>query len=91
MQVASGTAYPGRTMHGNVLPDRYARVELLLVSLNHLDYEVEIPAPDGEMVLCNLVGYFIAWQQQDIMVLTTSSGAPSSSPQLQLAQVEEQT
>ena len=66
MQVASGTAYPGRTMHGNVLPDRYARVELLLVSLNHLDYEVEIPAPDGETVLGNLVGYFIAWKRPEL-------------------------
>ena len=60
IQVASGTAYPGRTMHNNVLPDEYARVEVLSVSPNHLDYEVEIPAPVGEMVLGNLLGYFIA-------------------------------
>jgi hypothetical protein len=42
-------------MHSNVLPDEYARVEVLSVSLNHLNYEVEIPTPDGEMVLGNLV------------------------------------
>ena len=29
IHVASGTAYPGRTMHNNVLPDEYARVEVL--------------------------------------------------------------
>ena len=62
IQVASGTAYPGRTMHNNVLPDEYARVEVFSVSSNHLDYEVEISAPDGETGLGNLVGYFIAWQ-----------------------------
>jgi hypothetical protein len=49
-------------MHIDVLSKEYARVEVLLVSLNRLNYEVEIPAPDGEMVLGNLVGYFIAWQ-----------------------------
>ena len=49
-------------MHCNVLSDDYAKVEVLSVSLNHLDYEVEIPAPDGETVLGNLVGYFIDWQ-----------------------------
>ena len=38
IQVASGTAYLGRTMHSNVLLDDYARVEVLLVSLNHLNY-----------------------------------------------------
>jgi len=47
-------------MHNNVLPDEYARVEVLSVSPNHLDYEVEIPTPVGEMVLGNLLGYFIA-------------------------------
>ena len=47
-------------MHSNVLLNDYARVEVLSVSLNHLDYEVEIPSPDGEMVLGNLLGYFIA-------------------------------
>jgi hypothetical protein len=62
VKVASGTAYPRCTMHHNVLPDDYARVEVLSVSPNHLDYEVEIPSPDGETVLGNLVGYFIAWQ-----------------------------
>ena len=62
VKVASETTYLGRTMHSNVLLDDYARVEVLSVSLNHLDYEVEIFAPDGEMVLGNLVGYFIAWQ-----------------------------
>ena len=62
VKVASGTAYLGRTMHSNVLPDDYARVEVLSVSPNHLDYEVEIPAPDGETVFGNLVVYFIAWQ-----------------------------
>ena len=62
VKVASGTTYPGRTMHSNVLPDDYARVEVLSVSPNRLDYEVEIPSPDGETVLGNLVGYFIAWQ-----------------------------
>jgi hypothetical protein len=60
--VASGTTHLGCTMHINVLSKEYSRVEVLLVSLNHLNYEVEIPAPDGEMVLGNLVGYFIAWQ-----------------------------
>ena len=49
-------------MHSNVLLDDYARVEVLSVSPNRLDYEVEIPSPDGETVLGNLVGYFIAWQ-----------------------------
>jgi hypothetical protein len=49
-------------MHNNVLPDNYARVEVLSLSLNHLDYEDEILAPDGETALGNLVGYFIAWQ-----------------------------
>ena len=63
MQVASRTAYPGRTMHSNVLPNEYVRVEVLSVSLNHLHYEVEIPAPNGETVLGNLVGYFIASQR----------------------------
>ena len=77
-------------MHINVLLNEYARVEVLSVSLNHLDYEVEIPAPAGEMVLGNLVGNFITWQRRDIVVLTTPSGAPFASPQLQLAQVEEQ-
>ena len=62
MQVASGTTYLGCTMHSNVLLDEYARVEVFLVSPNQLDYEVEIPAPDGETVLGNLVGYFIAWK-----------------------------
>ena len=62
VKVASETAYPGCTMHSNVLLDNYARVEVLSVSPNHLDYEVEIPSPDGETVLGNLVGYFIAWQ-----------------------------
>ena len=62
VKVASRTAYPRCTMHNNVLLDDYARVKVLLVSLNHLDYEVEIPTPDSEMVLDNLVGYFIAWQ-----------------------------
>ena len=60
VKVASRTTYPVCTMHNNVLPDDYARVEVLLVSPNHLDYEVEIPSPDGEKVLGNLVGYFIA-------------------------------
>jgi hypothetical protein len=50
-------------MHHNVLLDDYARVEVLSVSLNHLDYEVEIPSPDGETVLGNFVGYFISWQR----------------------------
>ena len=63
VKVASRTAYPGHTMHSNVLSDDYARVEVLSVSLNHLDYEVEIHSPDGETVLGNLVGYFMAWQQ----------------------------
>ena len=63
IQVANGTAFLGCTMHNNVLPDDYARVEVLSVSPNHLDYEVEIHAPDGETVLGNLVGYFIAWQR----------------------------
>jgi hypothetical protein len=62
VKVASRTAYPGHTMHNNVLPDNYARVEVLSLSLNHLDYEDEILAPDGETALGNLVGYFIAWQ-----------------------------
>ena len=62
IQVASETAYPGRTMHINILLNEYVRVEVLSVSLNHLDYEVEIPAPDGETVLGNLVGYLITWQ-----------------------------
>jgi len=72
-------------MHSNVLLDEYARVEVFLVSPNQLDYEVEIPAPDGETVSGNLVGYFITWQRRDIVLLTTPSGAPSASPQLQLA------
>ena len=72
-------------MHSNVLPDDYVRVEVLSVSPNHLDYEVEIPSPDSEIVLGNLVGYFIASQRRDIVLLTTPSGAPSASPQLQLA------
>ena len=62
VKVASGTAYLGRTMHSNVLPNDYAIVEVLSVSLNHLDYDVEIPTRDGETVLGNLVGYFIAWK-----------------------------
>ena len=62
VKVASGTAYLGRTMHSNVLPNDYAIVEVLSVSPNHLDYKVEIPSPDGEMVLGNLAGYFIALQ-----------------------------
>ena len=61
---------------------RLCKVEVLLVSLNHLDYEVEIPTPDGDTVLGNLVGYFIAWQRRDIVLLTTLSGAPSASRQL---------
>ena len=61
VKVASETAYLGRTMHINVLMDNYAKVEVLSVSPNHLDYEVDIPALDGEIVLGNLVGYFIAW------------------------------
>ena len=77
-------------MHINVLMDNYAKVEVLSVSPNHLDYEVEIPALDGETVLGNLVGYFIAWQRRDIVLLTTPSGAPSALRQLQLPQVEEQ-
>jgi hypothetical protein len=62
VKVASRIAYLGCTMHINVLPDDYAKVEVLSGSSNHLDYEVEIPSPDGEMVLGNHVGYFIAWQ-----------------------------
>ena len=77
-------------MHSNVLPDEYARVEVFSVSSNHLDYEVEIPAADGETVLGNLVGYFISWQRRDIVVLTTPSGAPFGLAQLQLPEVEEQ-
>ena len=38
VKVASETTYLGRTMHSNVLLDDYARVEVLLVSLNHLNY-----------------------------------------------------
>ena len=72
-------------MHINLLLNDYARVEVLSISPNHLDYEVEIPSPDGEKVLGNLVGYFIAWQRRDIVVLTTPWGAPSSLLQLQLA------
>ena len=62
IQDASVTAFLGRTMHNNVLLDDYARVEVLLISPNHLNCEVEIPAPNGKMVLGNLVGYFIACQ-----------------------------
>ena len=54
-------------MHNNVLPDEYARVEVLSVSLNHLNYEVEIPSPNGEMVLGNLVGYFIAMMRHCVV------------------------
>ena len=71
-------------MHNNVIPDDYARVDVLSISMNHVDYEVEIPTPDGETVLGNLVGYFIAWQRRDIVVLTTPSNGPSTSSQLQL-------
>jgi hypothetical protein len=90
VKVTIKTAYPGRTMHSNVFLDDYSRVEVLLISPNHLDYEVEIPSPDGETVLGNLVAYFIVWQQRDIVLLTTLLGAPSTSRQLQLLQVEEQ-
>jgi hypothetical protein len=34
--------------------------------------------------LGNFVGYFISWQRWDIVLLTTLSGAPSASRQLQL-------
>jgi hypothetical protein len=71
------------------LPDEYARVEVLSLSPNHQDYEVDLPAPDGEMVLGSFVGYFIAWQQRDIVLSTNPSTLPSTS-QLQLTQVEEQ-
>ena len=77
-------------MHSNVIPNDYTRVEVLSVSMNHVDYEVEIPTPDSETVLDNPIGYFIAWQRRDIVQLTTPSGAPSASRQLQLRQVEEQ-
>ena len=66
-------------MHNNVIPDDYARVDVLSISMNHVDYEVEIPTPDGEIVLGNLVGFFIAWQRRDIMLLTTPLGAPFAS------------
>ena len=62
IQVASRTTFLGRTMHNNVLLDDYARVEVLSVSPNLLDYEVEIPTLDGAAVLGKLVGYFIACQ-----------------------------
>lgn len=90
IHVATRTAYPGHSMHGDVLPVDYARVEVLSVSPHHLEYEVEIPARDGETVLGNLVGYFIVWQRRDIVVLTPSLGAPPTSSQPQLPQLEQQ-
>jgi len=57
----------------DILLDKYVRVEVLSISPNHLDYDVYIPARDCEMVLGKLVGYFIAWQRQDIIVLTNPS------------------
>ena len=68
MQVSTRTAYLGRSVHGNIHPEDYARVEVFSVSLNHLECEVEIPAPDGQLVLGNLVCYYIAWQRRDIVV-----------------------
>ena len=55
-------------MHGNIHPEDYARVEVLSVSPNHLECEVEIPAPDGQSDLGSLVCYYIAWQRRDIVV-----------------------
>lgn len=39
-QIGRGVVYPGRTIHSSIIPNECTEVEILLVCLNHLDYEV---------------------------------------------------
>lgn len=42
-------------MHYRVIVDEYAKVELLTVNPNHLEYEIDIPTP-RKKILGNLIG-----------------------------------
>jgi len=90
IKFASGTAYPGCILHHSVVLEDYARVEVKSVIQQHLDFEVDIPAPDGTTLFGELEGSFIAWQRQDIELLRPLPlAAPcTSSRHDQFAEVE---
>jgi len=58
-------------MHCRVIVDEYAKEELVMVNPNHLEYEFDIPSPNGKKIIDNLIMEFILWEQRDI-VLTLS-------------------
>jgi len=90
IKVASGTAYLGHILHHSVLLKDYVRVEVKLVTQQHLDFEVDILDPDGTTLLGELVGSFIAWQRRDIELLRPPSlGAPCTSSRHEVELVQE--
>lgn len=55
LEAAKGIVIPGRTYHGRFIESAYAKVQPQEVNIEFESYDLDIPTPDGIIVLGDVV------------------------------------
>ena len=76
MEVATGVAHPpGGLHHNNKILLDYTRVKVHTVKPEFMQWRIDYATPEGMVLLGDVMGQFILWHKQDI-ILTASSLPP---------------
>ena len=76
MEVATGVAHPPDGLHhNNKIPPDYTRVKVHTVKPKFMQWRIDYATPEGLVLLGDIMGQFILWHKQDI-ILTSSSLPP---------------